>query len=77
MLVDMASGDCFELNDVGRLLWVEIGATRDLASICESLVAMFDVPREIVERDVVAIAEELQRAGLVEVVQPPVAAPRR
>jgi hypothetical protein len=77
VLVDMTSGNCFELNDVGRMLWAELAAARDLASLCESLVATFDVPREIVERDVVALAEELQRAGLVEVVQPPADSARR
>jgi hypothetical protein len=69
VLVDLRSGNCFELNRVGHLAWAELAVTRPLAQVCESLLRALDVQREVLERDVVALFEELQRAGLVEPVR--------
>jgi hypothetical protein len=68
VLVDMTSGDCFELNGVGRLMWQEIATATPLVLICASLRARFDVPQEVIEGDVLAIAEDLRRVGLVDVI---------
>jgi hypothetical protein len=73
VLVDMASGNCFELNHVGRLLWLELAPTRTLGQVCEALLPRFDVPREVIERDALALLEDLRRVGLVEIVSPSLA----
>jgi hypothetical protein len=70
VLVDLVTGNCFELNGVGRLMWAELASPRPLARVCDSMLAMFDVPRDVIERDVLALAEELRRAGLVELAGP-------
>ena len=70
VLLDLASGNCYELNRVGQMFWSELSSIRPLARICDSLLAKLNAPRDVVERDVLALVEDLQRAGLVDMVRP-------
>ena len=65
VLVDVVSGGCWELNRVGAALWSLLDGPKTLRSVCDTLRARYDVTGEILERDVLAIAGELSKAGLV------------
>jgi len=65
VLVDVVSGGCWELNGVGAALWALLEKPRTLRSVCEALRLRYDVAPEVLERDVLAIAGELSKAGLV------------
>jgi hypothetical protein len=67
ILVDLADGDCFEVNRVGALFWASIESPRRLGEVCEALGSRFDVGRDILDRDLLKLVEELLRADLVEV----------
>jgi len=65
VLVDVVSGGCWELNGVGTALWSLLDKPKTLRSVCEAMRARYDVAPEVLERDVLAIAGELSRSGLV------------
>lgn len=67
MLLDLASGTYFGLDEVGGRVWqaLEDGAT--LAEACDGIEADFDVSREQLESDVLKLANELLEKSLVSV----------
>jgi hypothetical protein len=65
ILVDMAGGRCWELNEVGAFLWNAIGSPIPLHRVCSEIVQRFDVSDEIAKRDIVLTLGELLSAGLV------------
>lgn len=67
VLLDLASGVYFGIDEVGTFIWAGLTAGRSLREIVDGIVADFDVERAVAERDVVAFVENLQRNGLIEV----------
>jgi Coenzyme PQQ synthesis protein D (PqqD) len=65
VLVDMASGKCWELNRVGALLWTALSPKRSLRQSCESIAGQFGVPLVQVEEDALRLANDLLSAGLI------------
>lgn len=66
MLLDLASGTYFGLDEVGARIWKvldEEGGT--LADACDAVAAEYDVSREELERDVLDLAEKLIENGLL------------
>jgi hypothetical protein len=71
LLVDVVSGGCWELNRVGAALWSLMDASTTLRAACEILRRRYDVAADVIERDVVALAEQLSSAGLVSIRRTP------
>jgi len=71
VLVDVVSGGCWELNRVGAALWSLMDASTTLRAACEILRRRYDVAADVIERDVVALAEQLSSAGLVSIRRTP------
>jgi hypothetical protein len=68
MLVDLDSGACWQLNRVGAEIWRSIsGQDGSLAGACAAVAARYDVAREAVEKDVLALIDDLQSRGLVRI----------
>lgn len=65
VLVDVVSGGCWELNGVGAACWSLLDKPTTLRSVCEALRTRYNVALEVLERDVLAIAGELSKSGLV------------
>ena len=65
MLLDLASGTYFGLDEIGGRVWkaLEDGAT--LAQACDGIEADFEVSREQLESDVLKLANDLLEKGLV------------
>lgn len=65
MLLDLASGTYFGLDDIGGRIWelLEDGAT--LAQICDAIWQDYNVERNDLERDVLKLAAELAEKQLV------------
>lgn len=64
MLLDLASGTYFGLNEVGGAVWNALESGASLAEACDQIEAQFDVPRGQLEADVLALAEQLVSQGL-------------
>lgn len=55
----------FTLNPTAVVVWRSLGEGASLAAIADRLTATFRVEREVAERDVTAILEEMLSGGLV------------
>jgi hypothetical protein len=65
VVLHLATGTYFGLNDVASQIWQLIQSPVTAAAICERLLEEYDVDREACERDVVALLEDLAAKGLV------------
>jgi hypothetical protein len=65
VLVDVVTGGCWELNRVGSALWSLLESPTSLRSVCDALRTRYDVAAGVIERDVLVLAAELSKAGLV------------
>lgn len=64
MLLDLESGTYFGLDPVGSEIWHAIEANQSLGEACDRLHAQYEVTREQLEQDVLALAGQLVEKGL-------------
>jgi len=65
VLLDLASGRYFDLDDTGTRLWRRLAEGARLGDVVNELASEFDAPRERLAADVVAFVAELEREQLV------------
>jgi hypothetical protein len=65
VLLDLASGTYFGLNDVGTRIWRLLEAGESLARIAEALAEEYEVSGEQAARDAEALVKELRGRGLL------------
>ncbi len=66
VLLNLASGTYFGLNDTGSMIWQMIEEnSASIAEICDAVEEEYDVEREDAERDVLALVEQLVEHGLL------------
>jgi len=70
VLVHLDRGTCFTLDPIGTRIWQLIGDEYDLDRIAIVLTAEFDVARDVAERDLGALIEELLARELVAIEDP-------
>ena len=68
VILELASGTYFGLNDVGTRVWALIGERRSLRQVFDALCQEYDVAPETLERDLLELVEKLRAKGLVNVV---------
>ncbi len=66
VLLHMDQGTYFSVNHVGGRAWQLIDGERAVARIVDDIAAEYDAPRDVVERDLLALFEELHDAKLVD-----------
>ena len=69
VLVDMGSGQCFELNRVGLEIWQAIGRGATVQDIYETMADLYPGDRERLMADLATLADALVAAGLAEIVE--------
>jgi hypothetical protein len=67
VLVNMASGACFELNRIGFEIWKALGPGATVDGICDALGGRYSVEREVLAADVRRLVDALVAAGLIDV----------
>ncbi len=65
VLLDLERGLYFRLNRTGTRLWQSLEADGRLGVAAQALLADFDVEEGQVQREVAALASELQKLGLI------------
>lgn len=65
VMLDLEKGAYFGLDPVGARVWQLLAEGMTLAQACDSLMEEYDVSREDIERDVIALAEHLAANGLI------------
>jgi hypothetical protein len=66
LLVDLMSGRCWKLNRLGADFFSQIESEQRLTTVCDVLTDRYDVTREVLERDILRLAQELLDAGLID-----------
>ncbi len=69
MLLDLASGTYFGLDDVGGKIWDQLEGGASLAQVCDAIERDYAVDRQVLEHDVLKLAAELAEKQLVVPVQ--------
>jgi hypothetical protein len=69
VLVEMNSGDCYELNRTGAEIWSRINDGEPLPAIVASVAKRHAVPESTVDADARTLLAELVRRGLVTTAQ--------
>ena len=69
VLLDLASGTYFGLDPVGSRIWQLMEENKTLAEICDVMIEEYEVSREELERDVLALLRQLADKQLVTVIE--------
>ena len=65
VMLDLANGAFFGLDLVGARIWQLLMEGKTLVEICEVMVDEYDVTRENIERDLLALLDDLKAHGLI------------
>lgn len=66
ILVNLNTGYLFSLNATGAFLWERLDGRASLSVIASDLAAAYDVETSITEPDVLELANELLKEGLIQ-----------
>jgi hypothetical protein len=69
ILMNTSSGDCFELNGVGALVWDLIGRGLALQGIVDAIVKAYDIDEATARADLLRLVDDLARQGIVRVIR--------
>lgn len=67
VLVDLASGTYFGLDEVGNRIWELVGKRGLVSQILDAIVDEYDVERAVAERDLLTLLGQLEAKGLIQV----------
>ena len=67
VILDLASGTYYGLDPVGARIWQLMADGRALAQVCETMMSEYEVTRETIKRDVLALVQTLAEKQLVTV----------
>jgi Coenzyme PQQ synthesis protein D (PqqD) len=67
VILDLSTGTYFGLDPVGARMWRLLEAGQSLAGVCDAMVEEFEVSRDELERDVLALARDLLDKKLITV----------
>jgi hypothetical protein len=65
VLLEMTTGDCFELNHVGAEIWAALAKGDALADVIAALAGRYDLPASTIEADAQALIDDLRGRGLL------------
>jgi hypothetical protein len=67
VILNVESGRYFGLDEVGTRMWAVLTTAKSLQAACDALAGEYEVERERLERDLLALVEKLVEHQLVEV----------
>ena len=65
VILDLARGRYFGLNPIGTRVWTLLDAGTPIDQIVATLAGEYDAEHERIERDVMALIDELSSRGLI------------
>ena len=65
VIMNLASGDFFSLQDSAAAIWNLLDGTRDRTAVLAALCGQYDAPRADLARDVDRFLSELRSGGLI------------
>lgn len=67
VILNLKSGVYYGLNEVGGRVWQLLQEPRTVAAIRDTLLEEYEVDRDLCDRDLLAVLQELATAELIEV----------
>lgn len=67
VILDLKEGVYYELNEIGACIWRLIQQPCSIQSVVDVILEEYDVPAEECTADVLALAENLAKFGLIEI----------
>jgi len=71
VLLHVQRGDYYSLNKVGARLWVLTDGCKTIRELAVLITEEFDITHEQAENDIIELAEQLEKEGLVKAVETP------
>ncbi len=71
VLLHAQRGDYYSLNKVGARLWVLTDGCTTIADLARLITEEFDITQDQAEEDIIELASQLEKEGLVKVVETP------
>ncbi len=71
VLLHVNRGDYYSLNRVGARLWVLTDGSKSIADLAVLITKEFEISREEAEKDILDMAAQLEKEGLVKVAESP------
>jgi len=68
VLIHMQTGNYYSLNDVGTTFWELLNGARTLGDCAAKIAAEYDAPVDVITGDLLELAEDLMKEGLVETI---------
>jgi hypothetical protein len=65
VLLDLESGTYFGLDPVGTRIWALLEQGKSIAEVCGVMLEEFEVPRDVLERDALALIADLAQKKLI------------
>ena len=65
VMLDLAQGAYYGLDPVGARMWQLLAGGKTLAEVCDAIAEEYDAPRAAIERDLLALADDLMKQGLI------------
>ena len=66
ILIHLQTGTYYSLNEVGTAFWELLDGTHTVNDCAAKLATEYDAPVEVISGDLLELAEDLMREGLVE-----------
>jgi hypothetical protein len=64
ILIHLQTGVYYSLNDVGTRFWDLLDGQRSIGDCAVTIATEYDAPAEVILRDLLELAEELNKEGL-------------
>ncbi|MHB0866087.1 MAG: PqqD family protein [Thermoleophilia bacterium] len=71
VLLHVQRGDYYSLNKVGARLWMLTDGRKCIRELAGEITQEFEISQEEAERDIIELADQLAKEGLVKVVETP------
>ena len=65
VMLDLAKGTYFGLDPIGARMWQLLAEGKTLVEVCDAIVEEYEVSRDAVERDLLALLDDLKAHGLI------------
>jgi hypothetical protein len=65
VILDLSSGSYFGLDTVGARMWCLLESGQSISQMCDAMFEIYDVQREMLERDALALVQDLAQKNLV------------
>ncbi|MCU1312932.1 MAG: hypothetical protein JWM54_689 [Acidobacteriaceae bacterium] len=68
VLMNVGRGRCYGLGETGSSVWRRLASPIRVDDLCRELLLVYRADRDVLERDVLTLLEQMQEEGLVKVI---------